>query len=498
MADVIDIKKYGFKEIDSEEKTKYAPPVPMPRYPKPARRLHLVTQTFGQSIEEAYFWLVSSIRDDWGLGKAIKITDIFTASEQSSFWGAAQQRLQLQQSQVQQYLGLIGKLLKDLFQLVREIRIVQERLDLYTASNKQIYKDANQKIIRPIGSRRKSVPEETVLKGYWVDMKDGGVKAPGSVYGLASTLGYSTLPDLFFAAPSMRKEEVARYVDVGLKDFNPRVRDVLKKKLAAYLYWKEYTFGELSTRRKFTIKYLRQHYESIQLYISWVKPYLKNVKRLQQNFEKSTSEDLIGAFEGSFVEIETLFYRDIPGCSKKPVCLLTMEFRTQPHMDFHQDGYQHKGPVHVGRTEFWMRGYCWTEKQIEKYKELREKETYDLLGSVDESLKDALESLGKDIRDYLKGQDEEFPEDVTKKKEDEEEAEEKKKAMTGVIDPFKSIFVGFKDIFRTFVPEKEKFKGEEVPQWKQDADFKTALKDLEKRMYPSYKNFKKAHRMITW
>ncbi|HII72055.1 TPA: hypothetical protein HA265_04840 [Candidatus Woesearchaeota archaeon] len=488
---MVDARKYGFKDIDSEQKAQATPwEVDMPAYPKPLYRFHLITQSFNASLEEQYFWLLESLHRDWGLDQAKKIKDVFSASEQSGFWGAAQQRLSIQQQNVQNYLATIGKLIKDLFQLVRELRIIEERLGLYRATMKTM--DG------PISSRRKAIPEEIVLKGYWVDMKDGGVKSPGSVYGLASTLGYVTLPDLFFAAPVMKKEEVADYVD-GL-DFNPKVRDVLKKKLSSYLYWKEFTLKELESRYQFTLKYLRQHYNSIQLYISWVKPYLKNVKRLQMNMEKSVSEDLIGSFEGSFTEIETMFWRDIKGCSCKPVVVLTMEFRTQPHMDFHQDGYQHKGPVHVGRTELWLRGYSWTQKEMDNYLRMRNEETFDMLGDIDESLKESINALGDDMRNFLKEAGEKFPEDLKKEEEEKEAAAKKKKEMQmkGVLDPFLSIFSGFAEVFRTFVPKKDKKPAGEPTEWQLKGDKQRAAKDLTNRIWNTYKNFKKAHRIVTW
>ena len=84
------------------------------------------------------------------------------------------------------------KLTKELFQIVREVRILDERLDLYNSSSKAIKNKGN------VFDRRMSQSAEIVLRGYWVDLKDGGVKSPGSVYGLATTLGYASLPDLFF------------------------------------------------------------------------------------------------------------------------------------------------------------------------------------------------------------------------------------------------------------------------------------------------------------
>ncbi|MBU2561774.1 MAG: hypothetical protein KKD17_05750 [Nanoarchaeota archaeon] len=490
---MVECKDFGFKDHDWDERARGSnlpeELVPVTNFPKPIHKIRLVYQSFNQSIEEVYFWLLASLREDFGLHDVKKITDIFTASEQSAFWGQAQQRLTIQQGQVSNYLATIGKLTKELFQIVREMRILDERLALYNESNKAVESKSS------VFDRRMSQSAEIVLRSYWVDLKDGGVKSPGSVYGLASTLGYTALPDLFFAAPPMRKDEVDRYVD-SLK-FNVKVKDVLRKKLKAYLVWKEFTYSEISNRRKFTLKFLRQHYNAIQMYINWVKPYLRNVRRLEQNFTRTMSEDLIGAFEGSFTEIEIV-------CSRKSakhchsVVVLDVLFRTQPHMDFHQEGYQHKGPVHVGRTEFTMRGYVWTDEEMADYVRMREQETLDLLGDVDTSLKEAIEALGDDLRNYLKEAGEKFPEDT--KKEEEQKAAEKKRfeQMKGAVEPFTALFGGFKEIFGALLPSfKKKDKGKPT-SWELGGDRKKAAGPMKNAIWNTYKNFKKAHKMITW
>ncbi|MFC1742017.1 hypothetical protein ACFL3V_05775, partial [Nanoarchaeota archaeon] len=123
--------KWGWKEHDKEEMAKNQKPRDIENFPKPLHKFKLVYQSFNQSVEEVYFWLLSSLRDDLGLPDVHKVTDIFTASEQSAFWGQAQQRMTIQQGQVSNYLATIGKLTKELFQIVREMRILDERLDLY-------------------------------------------------------------------------------------------------------------------------------------------------------------------------------------------------------------------------------------------------------------------------------------------------------------------------------------------------------------------------------
>ncbi|MFC1741634.1 hypothetical protein ACFL3V_03810, partial [Nanoarchaeota archaeon] len=336
---------------------------------------------------------------------------------------------------------------------------------------------------------------EITLRSYWVDLKDGGVKSPGSVYGLASTLGYTTLPDIFFAAPAMKKDEVDSYVDS--LDFNPRVKDVLRRKLVAFIVWKEYTFKELDNRRNFTIKFLRQHYNAIQLYIEWVKPYLRNVKRLQQNFDRTNSEDLIGAFEGSVTEIEIICSRRVTE-HVHGVVVVNILFRTQPHMDFHQEGYQHKGPVHIGRSEFHLRGYTWTDEEMKRYIRMRDAEAFDILGDIDQSLKAAIDALGDDLRRYLKEEGEEFPEDVVKKKEDAAAAKKKLEQLKGAAEPFTALLGGFKELFGSFIPKFKKKDKSKPSEWALDRERAKAAGPMKFCIWYTYKNFKKAHRMVTW
>lgn len=485
----LDCKDFGFKDCDKDEKARGEKPVDAKNFPKPIHKMKLVYQSFNQSVEEVYFWLLSSLRDDFGLHDVKKITDIFTSSEQSAFWGQAQQRMSIQQGQVSNYLATIGKLTKELFQIVREMRILDERLELYKESDRLIgSKDS-------VFDRRLSQSAEIVLKGYWVDLKDGGVKSPGSVYGLSTTLGYTALPDLFFAAPAMRSSEVDKYVDS--LQFNIKTKDVLRKKLKAYILWKEYTQKEMDSRRKFTLKFLRQHYNAIQLYINWVKPYMRNVSRLQQNFEKTMSEDIIGAFEGSVTEIEIVCSRK-SGSHCHSAIVVSLLFRTQPHMDFHQDGYQHKGPVHVGRTEFTLRGYTWTDEEMKNYVRMREAETIELLGDIDSSLKEAIDALGDDLRNYLKESGEKFPEDLKKEEEEKKDDAKKLAQMKGAVEPFISIFGGFKELFGSMIPELKKKDKDAPTDWELNKDRKKAEGPMNVALWNTYKNFKKAHRMVTW
>ena len=233
MVDVKELIKKDFKALEKIElvrgkfKDEEAAET---KYPKPSKRHLLIYENFGLSIEESYFWIRDFLAEN-GFPIVDKIVDTFTASEQSSFFGSSQQKLSIQQDRISSYLATIGKMVKEMFQVVREIKLLEEREELYklAAGNAE-------KGIKPDDGAEKT------LKGTWIDFIDNGpqgVKA-SSIYGLASQLGYGSLPDLFFAAPpAMKQKDVSKYVDTLKDSFNERVRATLVRKLELYVAWRE-------------------------------------------------------------------------------------------------------------------------------------------------------------------------------------------------------------------------------------------------------------------
>src|SRR3989344_518941 len=343
----------------------------------------------------------------------------------SSVFGVNQQRLGAQQEKVSQYLATIGKMVRELFQLVRELRILDERLSYYYDS---------------YTNSPSSESAEITLKGIWVDMVEQGAKNPASVYGMAREVQFTTLPDLFFSTHPQKQEDVDIVVEKERGQFNRKVREVLKRKLRAFLAWKEHTYEELKNRRVFTLKYLRQHFEIIKMYITWVKPYLKNIQRLQLDQSRVDTPDLIVAFESSMIEVEILAVK--PSGPVNQCILMHYLFRTRPEMNYSQE-YQ-RGPIHLGRVEMDFRAYAWTDKEIENYKRMRDQEDFQLLGVIDGSVKAALEALGDELMRYLKEAGEEF-----------EEKKESPKAPVRMSNPFGSVFSGFAELFTSFKVKKE-------------------------------------------
>lgn len=468
-------KEYAEHHADQEEDEDYnltsTEAYQKTEFPSTEKRYRLVSESFGMSLEELYFWSINHLRQDVGFPNMIKVTDVFSASENSAFFGQSAQRLSIQEDRASSFLRGISELVKTLFQIVRELRIIDERLDVYKEWVKSKSADAT-------------------LKGLFMDFAEnkGGQLQPGSVYHLANQVGYAVLPDLFFNTLVRKKEDVDKVVD-PLK-FNQNVKTVLKRKLYQFLVWTEKTEAELYVRRRFQIKYLRQHYITIKMYMSWVKPYLKHIRRLTMNEDQLDSPDLISSFETSSTEIEVIGYKPI----KKNVnacVLMTFKFVTRPVLNYQQEAS--RGPVHVGRGTMTLRGYGWTDRQVKLYKAMKDREDMELLGLVDDQLISAMEMLGDDLDNYIKE-----AEGTIKEQPKNDGKPEKMTPINGKIDllePFINIFKGFGEIGSSMLPKKSKSK----------SSGGASQKDLDKAfgaacfaMWMIFKNYKKSHGMLSW
>jgi hypothetical protein len=495
-------KKEFLKKMAAEKAEKYADhdeveiqrdQMMMMPYPKPINKYYLIYEVPHESIEPIYYWSLGHLTNDWGFPIVHKISDIFSAAEHSSFYGASAQRLGLAQDKVAQYLATIGKMIKDMFQLVRELRWIDER--------KKYYEDTD------AGSEG----AEIALKGLWADMVDGvvgGQRTPSNIFAMAQQLQFSALADLFFNLHVTKKavskikgkpvdkvtdEECRKQVDELVEKqaggFNKEMKNVLKRKLYQYLVWKSETWIEIQQRRRFTLDYLRQHFEVIRMYLSWVKPYMKHIQKLGSDVSKLSSADLIAAFEGSLVEIEVLGQK-IPENNKEvySCILLTFQYRTRPEMQFSQEGGYHRGPLHQGETKIFWRAYTWTEKQIDAFKKMKEEEDFELISAIDRSLKAAMDALGDDLRRYLK--------EAEQMHEEKKEKKEPPKQRLDLLEPFKGVFHGVGDTFKSILPEKKKKEG--MTDEKKEKEKKAAAGEAIRVLWQHYKNFKKAHRLLSW
>lgn len=463
------------------------------------KRFLLFRDSMSVSIEESYYWVLRFIKgkqpvesfrgkglDAGGFGlnalEVYKLKDVFDASVSSSFHGQIGSKISAVQQQVTNTLSQIGQLTKSLFPIVREIRIMDERLEFYRKSfSKEQSDEARQ--------------NEVALKSTWIEVVEQGMQNPNSVYSMATKLGFITLPDLFFSINphgetcEEQRKRLSKLLEQISKEheLNDKVRNALEKKLIQYYTWKEKTHIEMQHTWKFRIKNLRQHYNVIRLYMSWLKPYLTTLKQLQMKQDEA-SPDIVGAFETSKLELE-LVGDCLESKSKKyhGYLLVRMTYVTRPEMSYTQSGQRQ--PVHCGRMDIEIEPYVATKEEFEFYKEHTDKEALKYFSGEEvnmiKDIEEAMKSLGEDVEGYLR----EAETGTREKKE-----EKKKEKSEGFFDPFTALIDGFKELLPEF-KTKNKNDGEET--WQDKIEKEEVQGKIAGYAWNLYDIYKKGHGLFT-
>jgi hypothetical protein len=243
------------------------------------------------------------------------------------------------------------------------------------------------------------------------------------------------------------------------------------------------------------------------MYMGWVKPYLRNIRRLQSRQEYMESADIVSGFESAMMEIEVLQKKRVEGCSNVwGVVIQSFIYIATPSMAYQTEGYQ-RGPLHGGEVKIYMRSYAWTDEEIQAYKEMRAEEDLKMIGVIDKSLKAAMEALGDDLDTYLKAAEETVPGEEPEKPKAPEKPKERGET---VLEPFVGVFKGFGELFGYRPQPKAKKKegkderslAERIAAKNRNptiiAEKKKTQGNLTFTMYTVYKNFKKTHGMAAW
>ncbi len=470
------LKEFGFEEevvetiIRHHDKT---------GFPAPKKSYHLMWEVYDLSLEETYFWVLDILKGSFPTIE--KLEDSFAAAENSAAFGLNQQRLGAQQDKVGSFLATMGQMIKQLLQMVRELRMIDERLTYYDEVDAQCKKEVSQR------GRSAAI----TLKGIFIDLVQGGAKSPASVFGMSQQLEFITLPDLFFDSPPFKTTgELEAHIKRLEQNFNRNVLRVMERHLRQFMEWRKRTHQEHKNRKRFMLQYLLQHFEIIKMYVTWVKPYLRHVSKLTLKAENMKSPDIISAFENSMIDVEVLGSKraEIKGQGVNGCLLMTFQYRARPEYKVQLEGYQ-RGPVFIGKVDINYRIYGWTDKELENYKMLKEKETLLLMGEISGSVGKAMNALGKELDKYL----EEANAVANKPDESDEEPEEKKSIMEKLLGEF----------YRKPKNDKGGKAEKEVMLTKREqAELKEKMGPLMANAlgtaWVAYHNFKKAHAMVAW
>jgi len=500
------LEKEGFTPEVAEIKREY---YDYTGYPKPYQKYALSYKAENFVMEEIYNWMVGHAMNDWSMPFLHKITDIFSASHSSPQFGDLGARLTAQQNQASQLLATVNNMSKDLFKKVRELRQIRERLGYYVKA------DENDLQTRKSSSAKGA---ENTLKDVWITVVEGGTEGPGSVYGMARKVGFTILPDLFFQAPPLTKDEVKKYVDSMKGEFNPTVLLALERKLYQFIHWKETTKKELEFKEKFSKRMIYQHWQNMKTYLNWIRPYLKNIKSLSSNADLNNAYGIISSFQGTMSEVEVLLQKPMtelsdPTSKNKKTVINTIIIIHIIHQtsstDKAPEGYSNRVPMY-GRSDVNVRTYAWTNQEIEKYKGLKTKEDIDLLQTIDHNLADDGEILGDDLKQIIAEVEEEMglhkPAQEPEKKQ-KTYAEQRKDQLSEIKrfrqelgGPFTNLLKGAKEVTWDLAFGDAK-KADKVAK-EYEHQISSAKKGAEKYgglvAWQIVKNYKKSHRLISW
>ncbi len=450
------IKKKGIVKFDSGNPVEY----------------HIIYDTFSNTLEPVYFWTLDFLRadDPSGLGFEVdKVTEEFEASSGGGFFGELGSKASVMQDRAMKILETVNAVLRTIINLIYDLKEFDMRLQAYDSIKS---KDKNTKL-----------EGEYSLRGIWMDQVD--VKTGlGSINQLTrGDLNFVTLRDAFMQATSSK--------DVDRMDLNKRVKTIIKKKFGEYNAWKEASERELRKRHDIEKNYLRAQVDSLKLYTTWARPYLRAAQKLGMKEFKTKaglpSPDMVTTFDSMQMELKLMAKKKISPDSVHPsfkkfkfskdyyMCLeAEFQYRTAPQV-VRQGQSQHF--AHMGTIDVFFRAYVFDQADLD---DIYAQEVYENMAMVEELTEFSLEKLQADLDEYI------YPE---KKKEGEKEE-----------DFFVSLKKGFKglgefgNILGSFVPGSEKKAG----SFEEKKVLSEAQSVAKSRCFTLYDVFKKAHRMMTW
>ena len=452
----------------------------------------LVMDDMGGGVEKYYYYFQKFYTKPQGstFGYAAKeiykLKDVFDASVSSSFHGHIGSKVGAVQQQISTYLTQIGQLTKTLLPMVREVRLMDERL--------QFYKDS----FSDKPGNDKARQAEVSLKSTWIEVVEQGMQNPNSVYAMATKLGFVTLPDLFFGinphgkTVADQKKKLHKYLEDMQKQhaFNQKVRDALTKKLVQYYTWKMKTYNEMQHTWKFRLKAVKQHYNVIRLYTSWLKPYMTTLKALQLKGDTKTA-DMVSAFETSKMELELLVVigeKKTKTHTWRSCLIIRFHVVTRPELHYAQGGQ--RTPTHAGQIEMSIEPYIATKEDVEWYEKYTDRMVMEQVSGVDinfnEDVEAILDSLGDDVKEYL------YEAEHGKKK---EEKKDESKSPIDLLGPFR----GLVDSVDMFIPRINKNTKRNID--KEIAENKKAAESLEfllgLQSWVCYDVFKKVNGLLS-
>ena len=427
--------------------------------PRPSSEHKLIYDSPTETLEPIYFFILD-LMNDFGLNVE-KLSDNFVSSPGSQHFGEMGQRISIMQQQGSKLMGDINTVLRSILNLIYDLREFKIRLEGY-----EDYRNPAKK-------------QQAILslKQIWMDKVDIQ-KGNSSIKSMAlGQAGFNTLIDAFLAVNEDK--------DIEDLDLNDIIKRILRPRLYEFNKWVEESEAELRKRFEVEKTYLKSQVESLKLYSRWAKPYMKAAQELEMS-ESGRNPALVKMFNSLVLELTLLGKRKIDSPYKeikksyKPkrdyfLCVLVdFVFRGIPNRT--QQGY-----VVGGRAEVTFRSYALNSEEIKKLNdELDNSDLSDALRLIEGATTDSLETLDKDIKDFI---------------EDKKDEEKEKKKTKDTSNPFLAL-LGFYNEKEEKKEEKKETKEIKSDDWiEKNYTRPEAAKEAQITNYSVFDIYKKAHGM---
>jgi hypothetical protein len=334
-------------------------------------------------MEQIYFWLVDFIRDSLKMD-INKLSDDFTSSVASAFFGEMGQRLANVLNNARSLAELINTLTRTIISILNEYK---QLYSIYVLYENLLSKNSDE-----------AIASYTELKDRWLSYVDSN-RGAGALRNLQTTR-FPSIVDLFFLADLKSEleklknkkligEELynalfnnqANTVPRDLNELfnngiiNRRIYNLLNSRLIEFYSWLENNKKILYDRIILLKSYLKHELSSLLYYVEFAKPYFKFARKLLQSPDQPV--DVVNAFETAIInitlmanqkEIKVKEYNEKEGKeiekSYIPLYEIDMKARAIPTVVGRTDSYSRMYSF-LGRIDIVLRAY------------LVEKEEYD-------------------------------------------------------------------------------------------------------------------------
>ncbi|MFA5060928.1 MAG: hypothetical protein WC494_01260 [Candidatus Pacearchaeota archaeon] len=449
---------------------------------KPAASYKITFDSQQAQLEPIYYWLLDFVQDaGWDTKK---ITDNFTSSPGSGHFAEMGQRASKLQDEAGKLLGGMNQVIKSALNIIYDLKEFEIRLSHYDDANSE--------------DKERKESGMLSLKQIWLDNVDLK-RGKGSIHAMAGELGYTTIREAFMMANSLSELKDLNEENGGV--INDQVLRILIPRISEFLKWKEYSEKELRKRTNIEKNYLKSQIETIKLYSSWMKPYIKAAEELRQKgFDGNAA--LVNAFSTSMFELTILGKKEEKNPAKfekynlkrKYYSCIVISFNYRGHVSQRVTQRGDYGFAMGGRIDMTFDAYAINEDELKIIeKELTKEDVADSMNFSMNLAEESLKELKEDLDHFLKNDEE--------KKKEEAKTEEKKKSQD--INPFSSLFGG---IFKkNNKKSSEKKKGKDIESVEDIAPDNyiekvirvQAVSNACSGLYTVYDIYKKAHGMAS-